>query len=158
MVPIVTGYLGTITKCLVQGLEDLEIRVSVDTIRTTALLKSARILTRFLDTWGDLLPLPVKKPSGCDGMQNCSKRIIIIIIWLYSSFSWIKCYHFISIIFPSLFTSTYNVFFFLLFILFLVSLSFLIHLFFFSFRFFLTLSPWLLVFFCFYLLLAFFFM
>ena len=42
--PIVIGALGTITKGLVQGLEDLEITGRVETIQTTALLKSARIL------------------------------------------------------------------------------------------------------------------
>ena len=47
---IVIGALGTITKELVQGLEDLEIRGRVKTIQTTALLRSARILRRVLKT------------------------------------------------------------------------------------------------------------
>ena len=50
MILIVTGMLGTVTKGLVQGLEDLEIRGQVDTIQTTALLRSARILRRVLET------------------------------------------------------------------------------------------------------------
>ena len=37
--PIVNGVLGTITEILVQGLEDLEIKGSVETIQTTALLR-----------------------------------------------------------------------------------------------------------------------
>ena len=41
---IVIGALGTITKGLIKGLEDLEIRGQVETIQTTALLRSARIL------------------------------------------------------------------------------------------------------------------
>ena len=41
---IVIGALGTVTKGLVQGQEDLEIRGRVETIQTTALLRSARIL------------------------------------------------------------------------------------------------------------------
>ena len=44
--PIVIGILGTVTKGLEQGLEDLEIRGRVETIQTTALLRSARILRR----------------------------------------------------------------------------------------------------------------
>ena len=44
-IPIVA--LGTVTKGLVQGLEDLEI--------TTILLSSTRIPRRFLENYGDLL-------------------------------------------------------------------------------------------------------
>ena len=50
VIPIVIGGLGTVTKGLVQGLEDLEIRGQVETIQTTAILRSARILRRVLDT------------------------------------------------------------------------------------------------------------
>ena len=48
--PIVIGALGTITKGLIQGLEDLEIRGRMETIQTTVLLRSARILKRVLET------------------------------------------------------------------------------------------------------------
>ena len=44
MIPIVTGTFGTVTKGLVQELEHLEIRGQVETIQTTAFLRSARIL------------------------------------------------------------------------------------------------------------------
>ena len=47
---IVIGALGTINKGLVQALEDLGIRVRVETIQTTALLRSFRILRRVLGT------------------------------------------------------------------------------------------------------------
>ena len=53
--PIVIGALGTVTKGLIQGLEDLEITGQVETIETTALLRLARILRRVLETWEDLL-------------------------------------------------------------------------------------------------------
>ena len=53
IVPTVIGALGIVTKGLIQGLEDLEIRERVETIQTTALLRSARILIRVLETWGD---------------------------------------------------------------------------------------------------------
>ena len=41
---IVIGAFGTVTKGLVQRLEDLEIRGQVETSQTTAVLRSARIL------------------------------------------------------------------------------------------------------------------
>ena len=50
IVPIVTGALGTASKGLVQGLEDLEITGRMETFQTTALLRSARILRRALET------------------------------------------------------------------------------------------------------------
>ena len=49
VIPVVTGALGTVTKGLVQRMEDLEIRGRVVTIQITELLKSARILRRVLD-------------------------------------------------------------------------------------------------------------
>ena len=56
IVPIVIGALGTITKGLLKGLEDLEIGAQVETIQTTTLLRTARILRRVL---GDLRRLAV---------------------------------------------------------------------------------------------------
>ena len=50
VISIVIGATGTVTKGLVQGLENLEIRGQVETIQTTALLRSARILRRVLET------------------------------------------------------------------------------------------------------------
>ena len=55
--PIVIGAFGTVTKGLLKGLEDLKVGGRVETIQTTALLKTARILRRVLETWGDLLSL-----------------------------------------------------------------------------------------------------
>ena len=54
VIPVVIGALGTVTKELV---EDWEIRGREETIQTTALLRSAGILRRVLETWGDLLSL-----------------------------------------------------------------------------------------------------
>ena len=42
IIPIIIGALGTVTKGLVQGQEDLEITGRVETVQTTALLRSAR--------------------------------------------------------------------------------------------------------------------
>ena len=50
ILPIVIDVFGAVTKGLVKGLEDLEIRGRVETIQTTALLRSARILKRGLET------------------------------------------------------------------------------------------------------------
>ena len=55
IVPIVIGAFGTVTEGLLKGLEDLEVGGWVETIQTTALLKTARIRRRVLETWGDLL-------------------------------------------------------------------------------------------------------
>ena len=60
IVPIVIGALGTITKELLKGLEDLEIGGRTGTIQTTALLRMARILWQVLETWGDLLSLKLQ--------------------------------------------------------------------------------------------------
>ena len=50
VIPVVIGALGTVTKGLIKGLEDMEIRGRVETIQTTALLKLARIMRRVLET------------------------------------------------------------------------------------------------------------
>ena len=50
VIPIVIGGLGTVTKELVQGLNDLEITGLVETIQTTTLLRWARILRRVRET------------------------------------------------------------------------------------------------------------
>ena len=55
--PIGIGAFGTVTKGLLNGLEDLEVGGREETIQTTALLKTARIMRRVLETWGDLLSL-----------------------------------------------------------------------------------------------------
>ena len=48
VIPIVTGALGTIPKEVVKELEDFDIRVRVDTIQTTEILRSARIVRKVL--------------------------------------------------------------------------------------------------------------
>ena len=60
IVPVVIGAFGTITKGLLKGLEDLEVGGRVETIQMTALLRTARILRRVLETWGDLLLLKLQ--------------------------------------------------------------------------------------------------
>ena len=55
--PIVIGALGTITKGLFKVLGDLEVGGRVETIQTTALLRTARIMRRVLETWVGLLSL-----------------------------------------------------------------------------------------------------
>ena len=55
VIPSVNRILGRVTKDLVKRLDDLEIRERVQTIETTALLRSSRILRRILATCGDFL-------------------------------------------------------------------------------------------------------
>ena len=50
IIPFVIGAFGTVTKGLVNGLEDLEVGEQVETIQMTVLLRSARILRRVLKT------------------------------------------------------------------------------------------------------------
>ena len=72
IVPIVSGAFGTMTKGLLKGLEDLEVGGRVETTQTTALLKTARILRRVLETWGDLLSLKLQWKTiswrWCEGL------------------------------------------------------------------------------------------
>ena len=50
IIPIVISAFVTVTKGLLKGLEDLEVGERVDTIQTTTLLRTARILRRNLET------------------------------------------------------------------------------------------------------------
>ena len=56
---------GTVTKGLLKGLKDLEVGGGVETIQTIALLRTARILRRVLETWGDLLLLKPQRKTIC---------------------------------------------------------------------------------------------
>ena len=57
VIPIVIGALSAVTKWLIHGLEDLEIKGREKTIQTTTSLRSARILWIFQETWENMLPL-----------------------------------------------------------------------------------------------------
>ena len=63
--PIVIGAFDTVAKGLLKGQEDLEVGGRLETIQTTALLRTARILRRFLETWGDLLLLKLQWNTIC---------------------------------------------------------------------------------------------
>ena len=49
IIPIVIGAFGTVTKGLLKGLEDLEVGGLMETMITTALLRTTRILRRVLE-------------------------------------------------------------------------------------------------------------
>ena len=49
IISVMIGAFGTVTKGLLMGLEDLEVGGRVETIQTTALLKTARIPRRLLE-------------------------------------------------------------------------------------------------------------
>ena len=57
IIPIVIGAFAMVTRGLLKGLVDLEVGGRVETLQKTALLKTARILRRVLESWGDLLSL-----------------------------------------------------------------------------------------------------
>ena len=50
IIPIVIGAFGTVTKGLLNGLEDLKVGGREETIQTTALLRTTRILRRVPET------------------------------------------------------------------------------------------------------------
>ena len=60
IIPIVIGSIGTVSEGLVNGLEDLELRGRVETIKTTTVMNSARILRTVLETRGLLLSLKLQ--------------------------------------------------------------------------------------------------
>ena len=64
VIPIIVGALGTVPKGLEKGLKELELRERIETIQPTAALRSARILKRFLETWGDLLSLSLQRKAS----------------------------------------------------------------------------------------------
>ena len=49
-IPIVISSFGTVTEGLLTGLEELKVGGRVETIQTTTLLRTARILRRVLET------------------------------------------------------------------------------------------------------------
>ena len=51
IIPIVIGIIRTVTKGSLKELEDLEVGRRVETIQTTTLLRTARILRKLLETW-----------------------------------------------------------------------------------------------------------
>ena len=62
---IVVGELWKIPQYLVKRLNDKGIKRQVETIQTSALLRSARILTSVLITWGDLLSMKLQWKAIC---------------------------------------------------------------------------------------------
>ena len=64
LITTVFGALCTVTKVLIQGMEDFEIRGRVETIQATALLWSARILKSLMGTWVLLSLKPQWKITG----------------------------------------------------------------------------------------------
>ena len=60
VIPIVIGALDIIPKGLIKWLKDMEIRVRVETIQITAILRSASILKKVLETWEDLMLLKLQ--------------------------------------------------------------------------------------------------
>ena len=50
IIPIVIGAIATVTKGLLKGQEELLVGGRVETIQATALLRTARILRRVLET------------------------------------------------------------------------------------------------------------
>ena len=84
VIPIVIGVQSTITKGMIKRLEDWCKKGRVETMQTSALLRSARILRRVLETCGDLLSLRLRckiiSANVCMKNYRMSKIVIIVII------------------------------------------------------------------------------
>ena len=65
IIPIVIGAFGTVAKGLSKGLEDLEVGGWVETIQTTALVKTARLSPR--DS------ISSERPSVCADVKNSNE-------------------------------------------------------------------------------------
>ena len=76
-IPIIIGALGTVNKGLISRPEDMEITGQAESIQTTALSRSARILRRVLETC--CRSNSSERPLGNADMKN-SQGVIIIII------------------------------------------------------------------------------
>ena len=62
-IPILIAALSTVTKGSLKEVKDLEVGRRVETIQTTASLRTARILRRVLETLGDLLSLKLQRKT-----------------------------------------------------------------------------------------------
>ena len=60
VIPRVISALDTDTKGLIPGMEGKEIRGRKETLPSTSLLISARILKRVMVSWGDMLSLKLQ--------------------------------------------------------------------------------------------------
>ena len=72
IIPIVIGAFGTVTKGLLKGLEDLEVGDRVETIQTTAFLKTARILRRVSEI-DETCCYSSEKPSAKADVKNSNE-------------------------------------------------------------------------------------
>ena len=76
IIQIVIGAFGTVTKGLTKGLEDLEIKGQVETIQTTTLLRTARVLRkpcRLKETCCH--SNSYERPLSNVDVKNCNKQI-----------------------------------------------------------------------------------
>ena len=63
LIPNVVSVLGTLVKKREKNLEEVEISGRIETFKTTALMRSARILRRVLETRGDSLSLRLQRKT-----------------------------------------------------------------------------------------------
>ena len=79
-IPIVIGALDRVTKGLIKGLDDLEIRGWLETIQTTVLLWSVRMLRRAQETCDDCVHSnSCEKLSADTSVKNSQMGWIIVI-------------------------------------------------------------------------------
>ena len=80
IIPIVIGAFGTVIKGLLKELEDLEVGGRVETIQTTALLRTVKILRRSWRLEETCCHTDFsEKPSAIADVKSSNEWMIIII-------------------------------------------------------------------------------
>ena len=78
VIPMVIGAFWMIPKNLISKLEEMEIKGPAETIKTTALMWSARIVRRVSGTWGDFQSLRLQwniiRKCWCKKLANNVSR------------------------------------------------------------------------------------
>ena len=75
MIAIEAEAFGTVLKGLEKKLGEPEIKERIGTIQTTTLLRSARMLRRFLESVGSLLS------QGDKSSENKKKKKLLKLVW-----------------------------------------------------------------------------
>ena len=74
-IPIVIGAFCIVNKVLLEGLDDLDVGGWAEIIQTAALLRTARLLRRVLETWGDLLSFKLQWKTICKTNVKISQGV-----------------------------------------------------------------------------------
>ena len=77
IIPILIGAFGTVTKGLLKGLEDLEVGGRGETIQTTALLRTTRIL---------MVSIRPQIPSSWELFWECKLELVLMLHYVLQQY------------------------------------------------------------------------